>query len=76
MARHFPESKDWAAKQFFELVSLAYRTWLLPRHQVLQCDQRPAAAFWLGASSLLPRRRITSANIAVVTALNVADAFL
>ena len=24
MARHFPESKDWAAKQFFELVSLAY----------------------------------------------------
>ena len=25
MARHFPESKDWAAKQFFELVSLAYR---------------------------------------------------
>ena len=25
MARHFPESKDWAAKQFFELVSLAYK---------------------------------------------------
>jgi len=24
MARHFPESKDWAAKQFFEVVSLAY----------------------------------------------------
>ena len=24
MARYFPESKDWAAKQFFELVSLAY----------------------------------------------------
>ena len=24
MARHFPESKDWAAKQFFELVSAAY----------------------------------------------------
>ena len=24
MARHFPESKDWAAKQFFELVNLAY----------------------------------------------------
>jgi len=24
MARHFPESKDWAAKQFFELVTLAY----------------------------------------------------
>ena len=24
MARHFPESKDWAAKQFFELVSLSY----------------------------------------------------
>tara|TARA_Y100000361_G_scaffold121648_1_gene113642 strand:+ start:3161 stop:3343 length:183 start_codon:yes stop_codon:yes gene_type:complete len=24
MARHFPESKDWAAKQFFEYVSLAY----------------------------------------------------
>ena len=22
MARHFPESKDWAAKQFFEFVSL------------------------------------------------------
>ena len=25
MARHFPESKDWAAKQFFELVSKAYK---------------------------------------------------
>ena len=25
MARHFPKSKDWAAKQFFELVSLAYK---------------------------------------------------
>jgi cellulase/cellobiase CelA1 len=24
MARHFPESKDWAAQQFFELVSAAY----------------------------------------------------
>ena len=24
MARYFPESKDWAAKQFFELVSVAY----------------------------------------------------
>ena len=24
MARHFPESEDWAAKQFFEVVSLAY----------------------------------------------------
>ena len=24
MARNFPESKDWAARQFFELVSLAY----------------------------------------------------
>jgi hypothetical protein len=24
MARHFPDSKDWAAKQFFEVVSLAY----------------------------------------------------
>ena len=24
MGRHFPDSKDWAAKQFFELVSLAY----------------------------------------------------
>ena len=24
MARHFPESKDWAAKQFFEVVNLAY----------------------------------------------------
>ena len=24
MARYFPESKDWAAKQFFEVVSLAY----------------------------------------------------
>jgi len=24
MARHFPESKDWAAKQFFEFVSAAY----------------------------------------------------
>ena len=24
MARHFPESKDWAAKQFFELVNAAY----------------------------------------------------
>lgn len=24
MARQFPESKDWAAKQFFEVVSLAY----------------------------------------------------
>jgi len=24
MARHFPESKDWAAKQFFEFVSVAY----------------------------------------------------
>ena len=24
MARYFPESKDWAAKQFFELVSAAY----------------------------------------------------
>ncbi len=24
MARRFPESKDWSAKQFFELVSLAY----------------------------------------------------
>ena len=26
MARHFPESKDWAAEQFFELVSLAYNS--------------------------------------------------
>ena len=26
MARHFPESKDWAAKQFFELVNVAYRS--------------------------------------------------
>ena len=25
MVRHFPESKDWAAKEFFEVVSLAYR---------------------------------------------------
>ena len=25
MARHFPESEDWAAKQFFESVSLAYK---------------------------------------------------
>ena len=24
MARYFPDSKDWAAKQFFELVRLAY----------------------------------------------------
>ena len=24
MVRHFPDSKDWAAKQFFEVVSLAY----------------------------------------------------
>ena len=24
MVRHFPESKDWAAKQFFEVVTLAY----------------------------------------------------
>ena len=24
MARHFPESKDWAAKQFFEIVNMAY----------------------------------------------------
>jgi len=24
MARHFPDSKDWAAKQFFELVNAAY----------------------------------------------------
>jgi len=24
MARRFPDSKDWAAKQFFEVVSLAY----------------------------------------------------
>ena len=24
MARYFPTSKDWAAKQFFELVTLAY----------------------------------------------------
>ena len=26
MARHFPESKDWSAKQFFELVSVSYGT--------------------------------------------------
>ena len=26
MARHFPESKDWAAKQFFELVAVSYGT--------------------------------------------------
>ena len=24
MVRHFPDSEDWAAKQFFEVVSLAY----------------------------------------------------
>ena len=24
MARHFPESKDWAAEQFLEAVTLAY----------------------------------------------------
>ena len=24
MVRYFPDSKDWAAKQFFEVVSLAY----------------------------------------------------
>ena len=26
MARYFPESKDWAAKQFFELVNVAYKS--------------------------------------------------
>ena len=47
----FPDSKDWAAKQFFELVSLAYSPMAATEeHQALRCDLLLVAAAWLDAS--------------------------